>query len=44
MAKVKKAMPETNGQSGSTASHDAIEVYGARVHNLKNIDISIPKE
>lgn len=22
---------------------DAIEVYGARVHNLKNIDISIPK-
>ena len=24
-------------------NHDAIEVYGARVHNLKNIDISIPK-
>jgi len=23
--------------------HDAIEVFGARVHNLKNIDISIPK-
>ncbi len=24
-------------------SEDAIEVYGARVHNLKNIDIKIPK-
>ncbi|HEY0679749.1 MAG TPA: excinuclease ABC subunit UvrA, partial [Chitinophagaceae bacterium] len=23
--------------------HDSIEVYGARVHNLKNIDIQIPK-
>ncbi len=22
---------------------DTIEVYGARVHNLKNIDISIPR-
>ncbi|MDF2192206.1 excinuclease ABC subunit UvrA [Paraflavitalea sp. CAU 1676] len=43
MAKVKKAVPVDNGQSGSKASNDAIEVYGARVHNLKNIDISIPK-
>ena len=24
-------------------NHEAIEVHGARVHNLKNIDISIPK-
>jgi excinuclease ABC subunit A len=24
--------------------HDTIEVYGARVHNLKNIDISIPRD
>ncbi|MEI2739431.1 MAG: hypothetical protein V9F01_11650 [Chitinophagaceae bacterium] len=24
-------------------NHDFIEVFGARVHNLKNIDISIPK-
>ncbi|MBI5856075.1 MAG: excinuclease ABC subunit UvrA [Sphingobacteriales bacterium] len=24
-------------------NHDAIEVFGARVHNLKNIDITIPK-
>ncbi len=24
-------------------SHDQIEVYGARVHNLKNLDINIPK-
>lgn len=43
MAKVKKAVPAENGQTGSNASHDAIEVFGARVHNLKNIDISIPK-
>ena len=43
MAKVKKAVPAQNGQTGSNASHDAIEVFGARVHNLKNIDISIPK-
>ena len=25
-------------------SHDQIEVFGARVHNLKNLDISIPKD
>ncbi len=25
-------------------SHDQIEVYGARVHNLKNLDINIPKD
>lgn len=25
------------------ANHDAVEVYGARVHNLKNIDVSIPR-
>src|SRR5689334_22629818 len=43
MAKVKKAVPATNGHSGSIASQDAIEVFGARVHNLKNIDISIPE-
>ncbi len=23
---------------------DTIEVYGARVHNLKNIDVTIPRE
>src|SRR5258705_9079396 len=32
-----------NKNNGSTPEPDAIEVYGARVHNLKNIDISIPK-
>src|SRR5215470_11915004 len=32
-----------NGNSGSLPENDATEVYGARVHNLKNIDISIPK-
>lgn len=25
------------------ARHDAVEVYGARVHNLKNIDVCIPR-
>ncbi len=32
-------------KSGSTtvSTNEMIEVYGARVHNLKNIDISIPK-
>lgn len=43
MAKVKKAVPAGNGQTGSNGPQDAIEVFGARVHNLKNIDISIPK-
>ncbi len=32
---------ETNGKV--PVDQDFIEVYGARVHNLKNIDISIPK-
>src|SRR6201985_2849618 len=48
MAKVKekKAVPATNGHSNGTEpveAVDAIEVFGARVHNLRNIDISIPK-
>lgn len=44
-AKVNKAAALENGQhnGNGTAPHDAIEVFGARVHNLKNIDISIPK-
>ncbi|HEX5652338.1 MAG TPA: excinuclease ABC subunit UvrA [Chitinophagaceae bacterium] len=29
--------------NGAPAETEFIEVYGARVHNLKNIDISIPK-
>jgi excinuclease ABC subunit A len=37
MAKVKKAPPE------QTNSSDFIEVFGAREHNLKNIDIKVPK-
>jgi excinuclease ABC subunit A len=32
-----------NGHSNGQKSEDAIEVFGARVHNLKNLDISIPK-
>jgi excinuclease ABC subunit A len=34
---------KNNGNSGNLPENDAIDVYGARVHNLKNIDISIPK-
>ena len=37
MAKVKKASP------GEVVSNDFIEVFGAREHNLKNIDIKVPK-
>ncbi len=32
-----------NGLNSSVEETEYIEVYGARVHNLKNIDISIPK-
>jgi len=37
MAKLKKASPE------EVISNDFIEVFGAREHNLKDIDIKIPK-
>ena len=30
-------------EQSENLQHDSIEVFGARVHNLKNIDISIPK-
>ena len=32
-----------NGAGKEIVESESIEVYGARVHNLKNIDISIPK-
>ena len=32
-----------NNNGNPIDEHDLIEVYGARVHNLKNIDIQIPK-
>ncbi|MDE3249138.1 MAG: excinuclease ABC subunit UvrA [Bacteroidota bacterium] len=38
MAKSKQPSAET-----STAQQEYIEVFGAREHNLKNVDISIPK-
>jgi excinuclease ABC subunit A len=38
MAKNKQDIPATVERS-----NESIEVFGARVHNLKNIDISIPK-
>lgn len=34
---------EQNGTDIIPHDNETIEVYGARVHNLKNIDISIPK-
>ena len=34
---------KNNGTLVDEINHEAIEVHGARVHNLKNIDISIPK-
>ena len=35
---------KTNGTiTDEKINHDFIEVFGARVHNLKNIDIAIPK-
>ncbi len=37
------ARKSDNGTTGTVIDHDAIDVYGARVHNLRNIDISIPK-
>src|SRR5436189_1826313 len=37
------AKEKDNGITTGSADQDLIEVYGARVHNLKNIDISIPK-
>ncbi|HKB43246.1 MAG TPA: hypothetical protein VKC90_02615, partial [Chitinophagaceae bacterium] len=33
-----------NGSDVLVPDHDSIRVYGARVHNLKNIDISIPRD
>ncbi len=39
-----KAVLTGNGSTKETVNQDeAIEVYGARVHNLRNIDINIPK-
>ncbi|MBM3417032.1 MAG: excinuclease ABC subunit UvrA [Bacteroidetes bacterium] len=37
------AKSSNNGKDIALPAHDTIEVFGARVHNLKNIDISIPK-
>ena len=35
--------PEQGMQENGTPAGELIEVFGARVHNLKNIDISIPR-
>src|SRR6516162_7078014 len=36
-------IPEKKADSDGLPAEEAIEVFGARVHNLKNIDIRIPK-
>jgi excinuclease ABC subunit A len=41
--KVKKPAATKSEQVAGVEPEEAIHVYGARVHNLKNIDISIPK-
>src|SRR6185503_4969875 len=41
--KAKKAVATENGQTDSHTTEETISVFGARVHNLKNIDITIPK-
>ena len=45
MAKAKAGNGELakNGTTHTTEPNELIEVFGARVHNLRNIDISIPK-
>src|SRR6187551_3104609 len=37
------AKSRDNGITVEEINHEMIEVFGARVHNLKNIDIAIPK-
>src|ERR1700748_3982549 len=37
------ALVETNTGAGLIPGEETIDVFGARVHNLKNIDIRIPK-
>ncbi|MBO9200887.1 MULTISPECIES: excinuclease ABC subunit UvrA [Niastella] len=41
--KVKKPLQSKDEQITGVETDEAIHVFGARVHNLKNIDISIPK-
>jgi excinuclease ABC subunit A len=41
--KVKKPEQTKSEKVAGVETDEAIEVFGARVHNLKNIDISIPK-
>lgn len=41
--KVKKPVQPKSEQVAGVETDEAIHVFGARVHNLKNIDISIPK-
>jgi excinuclease ABC subunit A len=43
MAKAKSKVTTEVESKVNSGVEDAIEVFGARVHNLKNIDITIPK-
>jgi excinuclease UvrABC ATPase subunit len=39
----KNAAPKANGASSLADSHDLIRVRGARVNNLKDVDVALPK-
>ena len=41
--KVKKPVPTKSEQTAGVEPEEAIHVFGARVHNLKNIDITFLK-
>ncbi|MBS1903079.1 MAG: excinuclease ABC subunit UvrA [Bacteroidetes bacterium] len=44
MAKTKAKTPVSSEPEASPASQDAIIVRGARVHNLRNVDLVVPRE
>jgi len=43
MAESNNVLPDTANEVNQNSMEENLEVYGARVHNLKNIDVSIPR-
>ena len=41
--RVAEKSPATNGQASAAYDQESIEIYGAREHNLKNIDVTLPR-